>query len=82
MGLFIESWEEDMHLTRDEREMLDGKHGYPVQKSMELLVGLGECYGAERMIPVASAHVIPNVSPLGKGGACLSRTWLTRELDS
>jgi len=58
-----------MHLTRDEREMLDGKHGYPIQKSMELLVGLGECYGAERMIPVASAHVIPNVSPLGKGGA-------------
>ncbi len=58
-----------MDLTREEMEMLEGKHGYPVQKSMELLVGLGECYGAERMIPVASAHVMPNVSAVGKGGA-------------
>lgn len=58
-----------MHLTRDEMEMLEGKYGYPVQKSMELLVGLGECYGAEKMIPAATAHAIPNVSALGKGGA-------------
>jgi predicted aconitase len=40
---------------------------------MELLVGLGECYGAEKMIPVASAHVMPNVSAVGKGGALFIR---------
>ncbi|MFH1651582.1 MAG: aconitase X catalytic domain-containing protein [Chloroflexota bacterium] len=43
-------------LTREEQEMLDGKYGYPVQKSMEILMALGDCYGAERMIPVNSAH--------------------------
>ena len=58
-----------MHLSREENEMLEGKFGYPVQKSMEILVGLGECYDARKMIPIASAHIIPNVSPLGKGGA-------------
>ena len=30
-----------MRLTREENEMLAGKHGFPAQKSMEILVGLG-----------------------------------------
>jgi len=58
-----------MRLTKKENEMLEGKHGYPVQKSMEILVGLGECFDAKKMLPVTSAHIIPNRSPLGKGGA-------------
>jgi len=57
-----------MRLTREEKEMLEGKYGYPVQKSMEILVGLGECYDAERMIPVASAHLLDSLS-IGKAGA-------------
>jgi len=57
-----------MHLTREENEMLEGKHGYPVQKSMEILVGLGECYDAERMIPINSAHLLYNIASMGKGG--------------
>ncbi len=56
-----------MHLTDEEKEMLDGKYGYPVQKSMEILVGLGECYDAERMIPVASAHLLGSLS-MGEAG--------------
>ena len=57
-----------MHLTREECEMLEGKHGYPVQKSMEILVGLGECYDAERMLPINSAHLLYNIASMGKGG--------------
>ena len=49
--------------------MLDGKYGEAKQKAIELLVSLGECYGAEEMIPVASAH-LSSANPIsaGKGG--------------
>jgi predicted aconitase len=58
-----------VRLTRDEREMLDGKYGDAIQKAMEILFALGECYGAERMMRVSSAHIAPcNPSAAGKGG--------------
>lgn len=57
-----------MHLTREENEMLAGKHGFPAQKSMKMLIGLGECYDAEKMIPVTSAHLLYSLTELGKGG--------------
>lgn len=37
--------------------MLEGKRGYPYQKAMEILVRVGEIYGASRLIPVASVHM-------------------------
>ncbi|XAH22011.1 aconitase X catalytic domain-containing protein [Xylophilus sp. GW821-FHT01B05] len=46
-----------MILTDEEKSMLDGKHGWPKQKSMEILVGLGECFDAERLIPIRSTHL-------------------------
>ena len=58
-----------MHLTKEENEMLEGKYGYPVQKSMEILVALGECYEAEKMIPIASAHTGGSRVINGKAGA-------------
>ncbi len=57
-----------MHLDREESDMLEGKYGYPAQKSMEILVGLGECFDAERMIPVSSVHLLYTVTALGTGG--------------
>lgn len=57
-----------MYLTNKENHMLEGKYGLPVQKSMEILVALGECYDAQRMIPVSSAHLLYSISALGKGG--------------
>ena len=57
-----------MYLTRYEQEMLAGKHGYPVQKSMEILVGLGECYDARRMVPITSAHVLYNTGFIRQAG--------------
>ncbi len=59
-----------MQLTREENEMLEGKYGYAVQKSMEIMVGLGECYDANRMIPIASAHLVAGFK-MGKAGALL-----------
>jgi len=37
--------------------MLDGEEGYAVKKSMEILVALGNIYGAEKLIEVGSVQV-------------------------
>jgi len=46
-----------MELTPQEQAMLDGKEGYAVRKSMEILVALGEIFGAKRLIDVSSVQV-------------------------
>ena len=37
--------------------MLEGDEGPAVAKSMELLLALGEVFGAEKLVPVESAHI-------------------------
>jgi len=46
-----------MYLTEKEQRMLDGEEGYAVQKSMEILVALGNIYGADRLVKVGSVQV-------------------------
>jgi predicted aconitase len=46
-----------MHLTKEEEKMLNGDEGYAVRKSMEILVALGNIYGAESLIKVSSVQV-------------------------
>jgi hypothetical protein len=46
-----------MHLTEKEQRMLDGAEGYAVRKSMEILVALGDIYGAKSLINVGSVQV-------------------------
>lgn len=46
-----------MKLNDEEKRMLDGADGEAVRMSMEMLVAIGDIYGAERMQPVSSAHV-------------------------
>jgi predicted aconitase len=46
-----------MELTKQEQAMLDGKEGYAVRKSMEILVALGEIFGAKDLIKVGSVQV-------------------------
>jgi phosphomecalonate degydratase large subunit len=46
-----------MNLNPEEREMLAGSQGRAVRKAMEILAGLGEIYGADRMIPVSSVQI-------------------------
>lgn len=58
-----------MKLTKEEQEMLDGRSGEVVQKSMEILVAVGEAYDAERMVQIGSAHLVgSNPVTAGKGG--------------
>jgi predicted aconitase len=46
-----------MYLTEKEERMLSGEEGYAVRKSLEILVALGDIYGAERLIKVGSVQV-------------------------
>jgi predicted aconitase len=46
-----------MYLTEKEEKMLSGEEGYAVRKSMEILVALGDIYGAEQLIKVGSVQV-------------------------
>ncbi|MHA2060349.1 MAG: aconitase X catalytic domain-containing protein [Candidatus Ranarchaeia archaeon] len=46
-----------MELTSEEKEMAEGKFGSATQKAMEILITLGEIYGAKRMIPITSVQV-------------------------
>ena len=46
-----------MHLTREEEKMYDGEEGLAVAKCMEILVALGDIYGAEKLVPITSAQI-------------------------
>ena len=48
-----------MILNEYEQDMLKGKHGPGKQRSMQILVKFGEAMGAEKMVPLASAHTMP-----------------------
>jgi predicted aconitase len=49
-----------MDLSSRQQEMLAGDHGDGVRKAMEILKAYGECYSAERMVPVTSVHIAGN----------------------
>lgn len=46
-----------MNLTEDESAMLSGDAGPAVQKAMQILVALGESFGAERLVPINNVHM-------------------------
>jgi len=46
-----------MKFSDEEKRMLDGELGEAVQYSMEILVKLGNMYGAERFVEISSAHL-------------------------
>lgn len=47
-----------MQLTSEERAALDGDRGESQRIATQVLVKLGESYGAERLVPIASAHLV------------------------
>ena len=59
-----------MLLTDEEKRMLDGEMGFPMQKSMQILTALGDAFGAEQMVEIRTAH-LPGVSieVAGEAGA-------------
>ncbi|MFX1315392.1 MAG: aconitase X [Promethearchaeota archaeon] len=46
-----------MKLTQEEQDMLDGKYGKAVKKSMEILTTLGEIFDAECMVEVHGVQI-------------------------
>lgn len=65
-----------MRVAIEEEAMLAGKHGPPVAKAMEILVALGEIYGAERFVPVVSVQVAGvSYGNLGQAGLDFLREW-------
>ncbi len=68
-----------MYLTREEEGVLSGDRGPAAAKLMELLVALGEVFGAERLVPVESAH-ISGVSYKNLGEAGLE--WLEEQAET
>lgn len=46
-----------MYLTREEEKMYAGEYGPAVEKSMEILVALGDIYGADGMVEIVSAQI-------------------------
>jgi predicted aconitase len=47
-----------MHLTDEERGILDGAFGEPQRIALSVLAKLGDAYGADRMVEIASAHIV------------------------
>lgn len=46
-----------MYISKEEERILDGEYGYGYAKMMEILVKIGDIYGADRLIPITSAQI-------------------------
>ncbi|MCQ6962721.1 aconitase X [Methanolobus chelungpuianus] len=46
-----------MYLTKKEEKTLEGEYGETLRKAIEILVALGDIYGADSLIPVKSAQI-------------------------
>jgi hypothetical protein len=48
-----------VQLNKEQEDLLSGKEGHGAQKAMEILVAMGEAQGAERMVEISYAHLMP-----------------------
>ena len=46
-----------MYLTQKEEDMSNGEYGETIRKSMDILIALGEIYGANKLVDINSAQV-------------------------
>ena len=61
-----------MHLSKEEDDILQGKKGEGAQIALSLLVDVGDFFEAEKLIPIASAH-ISGVSYLTGGDSLIDQ---------
>lgn len=55
-----------MHLTEEERDILDGKQGEVMAKVLRTIVMYGEVFGADRLLPLdAPIHVVTSMGMAG-----------------
>ena len=52
-----------MQLTEYERDMAEGKYGSGLQKAINILIHYAEAIGADRLVEISSAHVMPKEPP-------------------
>ena len=65
-----------MNLSAEESAMLAGEEGPGVQKAMEIVVALGQIYGAADLVPVASVQVSGvSYKNLGDAGLDFLEEW-------
>jgi predicted aconitase len=65
-----------LRLTPEEQAMLAGEAGPGVQKAMEIVVALGQIYGAADLVPVTSVHVSGvSYKNLGDAGLEFLQDW-------
>ncbi|MGC8786860.1 MAG: aconitase X [Anaerolineae bacterium] len=65
-----------MQLTDEEQAMLAGAQGPAVQKAMQIVVALAEIYGAQDLVPIASAQVAGvSYKNLGDAGLEFLEEW-------
>jgi predicted aconitase len=58
-----------MQLTPEEQSLLAGSEGPAIKKAMQILMSLGNIYGAERMLPIGSVQVAGvSYANLGEAG--------------
>jgi len=70
-----------MELTKREEDILAGKYGNGMQKSMELLAAVGRVFDAINMVPVSSSHlVIPEIQLFPKAKEAEWGMEITQEL--
>jgi predicted aconitase len=66
-----------LSLTPEEQALLSGEAGAGVRKAMEIIVALGQIYGAQRLVPVASVQVAGvSYRNLGEAGLEFLREWV------
>lgn len=60
-----------MELNKEQQSMLSGKEGRGAQKAMEMIIAVAEAQGAEKLVPIDYAHLMPPdlmFMPFGKQG--------------
>jgi len=60
-----------MYVNQEEEQILNGNFGPGAKKALQILVGMGEARGAEKMVEISYAHLMPPdvmFFPYGKQG--------------
>jgi predicted aconitase len=64
-----------VHLTREEEDALDEKHGQAVSIAYKILLSIGKATNAERLIPVDWVHLSGvNYNTIGDAGVKILTT--------
>ncbi|HEY7363202.1 MAG TPA: aconitase X catalytic domain-containing protein [Methylomirabilota bacterium] len=57
-----------MRLTAEEEAIRAGGRGEPARRALEMQLAVGDFFGAERMVPVVSAHLTGDPESMGEAG--------------